>query len=130
MRLYVGMSPRPFRIMPQMYPSVRFFVMSPSSVGAGMPYRSARPLPAPAAPWQTAQLIWKYLRPLSSVAGVATCGFTSPAIESIVAGRFACDTTYAGSGFPVIGTENSGCPRKGVVSFPAYWSSHGLIFGS
>src|SRR6185437_2354950 len=112
-----------------MYPSVRFFVMSVSRLGAGRPYLTAVPLPRPATPWHTAQLIWKYLRPLSNDAAVGACGFGKLDIESIVPGSCWYDTTYAGSGFPVIGTEYIGEPRIGVTVSPAYCHSHGLIFG-
>src|SRR6185437_14769288 len=112
-----------------MYPSVRFFVMSVSRLGAGTPYLTAVPFPRPATPWHTAQLIWKYLRPLSNDAAVGACGFCKVDIESIVPGSCWYDTTYAGSGFPVSGTECIGDPRIGVTVSPAYSHCHGLILG-
>ena len=60
MRLYVGIMPRPLRIMPKMYPSVYLsaaLVPAPIGIG-GMPYFVTGPLPMPSGPWQTAQLIW------------------------------------------------------------------------
>jgi len=45
---------------------------------------------------------------LSSRSFDGRCGFGIDAIESIVGGNGLCDTTYAGSVTPVIGTDISG----------------------
>jgi hypothetical protein len=58
----------------------------------GIPNLVAGPSPIARSPWHTAQLIWKYFRPLASDESVAGVGLGIPAMESIVAGKAPYDT--------------------------------------
>src|SRR6266542_1478254 len=94
-----------------MYPSVRPFVTSVVRLIPGIPNCIAGPLPWPATPWHTEQLIWKYLRPFSSEASPIGVGFAIAAQES---GNAVYETWKPAMYVPFVGTENCGFPRDGV----------------
>src|SRR5574338_1604996 len=101
------------------------FGRAPTSGNGNTPYFVAVPSPRPVMPWQTAQLIVKYFRPRSSDAESAGTGFGIPAIESMVAGRFAYETAKPGTVAPVIGTEVCGFPRTPAESRRSHVTTEG-----
>src|SRR6185369_3168983 len=97
-----------------------------TSDGGTMPYFSITPRPSPFTLWQGAQLIWKYLRPLSSDRASAGCGFAIAPIESSAAGVPMRPYSNPGAADPYTGTDICGLPRGGMLSAA---DSHGSIFG-